>query len=193
MKKTTLAFGTKINCSFAALAAVLALTVWFGFHTAGSLSDSLENATGKTLQKIELAGSLDTAVSDMATSGRGVIMFAYAKDSNQGAGSKELFRKSSESFRKALAEIGPLLVTEEGKRLVAHLESGFAQWVPAYAEMEQLADAGNPDGAVKVLVEKIKPQYLTLDADSEQLISVKKTLVEEIASRRAIRSLLPDG
>ena len=57
MKRNTLAFGTKINCTFAALAAVLALTVWFGFHTAGSLSDSLENATGKTIRKIELAGA----------------------------------------------------------------------------------------------------------------------------------------
>ena len=56
MKKSTLTFGAKINCTFATLAAVLALTVWFGFHTAATLSDSLDNATGKTLRKIELAG-----------------------------------------------------------------------------------------------------------------------------------------
>ena len=36
MKRDTLTFGAKINCTFAALAAVLALTVWFGFHTAGT-------------------------------------------------------------------------------------------------------------------------------------------------------------
>ena len=35
MKRNTLAFGTKINWTFAALAAVLALTVGFGFYTAG--------------------------------------------------------------------------------------------------------------------------------------------------------------
>jgi hypothetical protein len=39
MKRDTLTFGAKINCTFAALAAVLALTVWFGFYTAGSLAD----------------------------------------------------------------------------------------------------------------------------------------------------------
>ena len=198
MKKDSLAFSTKINCTFAALAAVLAVTVWFGFHTAGSLSNSLENATGKTMRKIVLAGRLDTAISDMAAGGRGVILFTYAKDSNQGAASKELFRKSSETFRATLAEIGPLLVTEEGKRLVARLEAGFAQWIPAYAEMEQLAYTGNPDGALKVLVEKIKPHYVALGADSDELIAVNKRLVEEdrqsardqIASTRWIMLLL---
>ena len=34
MKRDKLSFGTKINCTFAALATVLALTVWFGFRTA---------------------------------------------------------------------------------------------------------------------------------------------------------------
>ena len=61
MKRDTLTFGAKVNCAFAALAVVLTLTVWFGFHTSESLADSLENATGKTTRKIELAGMLDTA------------------------------------------------------------------------------------------------------------------------------------
>src|ERR1039458_2179045 len=81
MKKDSLTFGAKINCTFATIAAVLALAVWFGFQTAGSLSDSLESATGKTLRRIELAGILNTAESDMAVGQRGVVMFTYAKDS----------------------------------------------------------------------------------------------------------------
>src|SRR6267154_1096270 len=101
MKRSSLTFGAKINCTFAALAAVLALTVWFGFHTAASLSDSLENATGSTARKIELAGTMDTAVSDMLAGGRGVIMFTYAKDISQRAAAKQLFRESSAAFRKA--------------------------------------------------------------------------------------------
>jgi methyl-accepting chemotaxis protein len=198
MKRDNLTFGAKINCAFAALAVVLALTVWSGFHTAASLTDSLENATGKTQRKIELAGALDTAVSDMASSGRGLIMYTYAKDSNQCAVAKQLFRKSSESFRKSLGEISPLLVTEEGKRLVAHLEAGFAIWVPAFAELEHLTDAGNPDDAVKVLAEKIRPHYVALGQDSDKLIAINKTLVEEdrlsaesqVASARWIMFLL---
>ena len=198
MKRDSLTFGAKINCTFAALAAVLVLTVWFGFHTAGSLADSLENATGKTLRKIELAGILNAAEANMAVGQRGVIMFAYAKDSSQSTTSGQLFRENSDSFRKALAEIGPLLVTEEGKQLLSHMEAGFALWIPAYSELEQMADAGNPDGAAKVLVEKIKPHYLSLGEDGRKLVEVNKTLVErerqsardQVASSRWIMLLL---
>ena len=172
MKKDSLTFGAKINCTFATIAAVLALAVWFGFHTAGSLSDSLESATGKTLRKIELAGILNTAESDMAVGQRGVVMFTYAKDSGQTTSAKQLFRTSSETFRKALVEIGPLLVTEGGKQIASKMEAGFALWLPGYAELEQLADAGNPDGAAKVLLEKTKPLYLALGEYGGKLVAI---------------------
>src|SRR5665647_1825043 len=126
MKSNTLAFGTKINCTFAALAAMLGLAIWFGLHTTGSLADSLEKTAGITARKIELAGILNTAESDMAVGQRGTIVYSYAKDSGQSAGSKQLFRDSSESFRKALAEICHILVTDEEKQLVSHMEAGFA-------------------------------------------------------------------
>ena len=178
MKSNTMAFGAKINCTFAALAAVLAISICFGFHTAGSLADSLEKTAGITARKIELAGSLNTAESDMAVGQRGTIVFSYAKDSGQSAGSKQLFRESSESFRKALAEIGPILATDEEKQLVSHMEAGFSLWLPAYSELEQLADAGNPDGAAKVLLEKIKPQYLALGEDSRRLVALQRKIME---------------
>ncbi|MCX6627172.1 MAG: MCP four helix bundle domain-containing protein, partial [Candidatus Solibacter sp.] len=198
MKKDKLTFGAKINCTFAALAAVLALTVWFGFHAEGSLADSLENATGKTLRTIELLGTLNTAKSNMAVGNRSVLLFTYTKDSSEITWSKQLFRASSESFRKVLAEIGPLLVTEEGKQLMAHMEAGFAVWLRSYSELEQLADAGNPDGAVKVLLEKIKPNYLALGEDCTKLVEINNKLIEEerqtarnqVASSRWIMLLL---
>jgi methyl-accepting chemotaxis protein/methyl-accepting chemotaxis protein-1 (serine sensor receptor) len=198
MKKDSLTFGAKINCTFATIAAVLALAVWYGFHTAGSLSDSLESATGKTLRKIELAGILNTAESDMAVGQRGVVMFTYAKDSGQTTSAKQLFRTSSETFRKALVEIGPLLVTEGGKQIASKMEAGFALWLPGYAELEQLADAGNPDGAAKVLLEKTKPLYVTLGEYGGKLVAINHKLIDEerqsardqVASSRWIMLLL---
>jgi methyl-accepting chemotaxis protein/methyl-accepting chemotaxis protein-1 (serine sensor receptor) len=198
MRRDKLTFGAKINLTFAALAAVLALTVWFSFHTAGSLSDSLENTTGKTLRKIELAGTLNAAEASMAVGQRGAIMFTYAKDPTEGIAQRQLFHESSEKFRKALAEVSPLLVTEEGKQLVSHMEAGLALWVQAYSEMEHLLDAGNPDGATKVLLEKIRPHYVALGNDSKKLIEINDKLIEDerllvrdhIASSRWIMFLL---
>ncbi len=174
MKREKLTFGAKINWTFAALAAVLALTVWFGFHIAGSLSDSLENATRKTTRRIELAGALNTAKSDMAVGQLAVV----AVHLRQGC-PKALLRSSSsagplESFRKALADFKPLIATEEGRQLVSHLEGTLALWLPAYSEMEQLADAGKPDEAARVLKDKVKPQWLALAADCTRLIEIQQ-------------------
>jgi methyl-accepting chemotaxis protein len=198
MKRDNLTFGAKIHCTFAALAAVLALTVWFSFHAEGAIADSLENATGRTLRKIELLGIMNTAESDMAVGQRGAVMFTYAKDAGQSSSARQLFRKSAESFRKALSELGPLLVTDEGKQIMSHMDAGYAQWLPAYSELEQLLDAGNPDGAAKVLLEKAKPFYLSIGEDCGKLIEINKKLVEDdrqaaqsqIASTRWIMLLL---
>jgi methyl-accepting chemotaxis protein/methyl-accepting chemotaxis protein-1 (serine sensor receptor) len=179
MKKNTLTFGAKINCAFAALAALLALTVWFGFHTTGSLQELLENSSGKTARKIELAGALNTAESDMAVGQLAVVLFTYAKDPAQAAGSKHIFRENAETFRKALAEIHPLVITDEGKQLLAHMEAGFALWLTAYTELEQMADAGNPEGAAKVLAEKTKPQWLALGEDCTKLTAIQNTQISE--------------
>ena len=62
-----LTFGAKINCTFAALAAVLALTVWFGFHTDGHLCRTRSNMRPeKHSARSNWRDVLNTAASDMA-------------------------------------------------------------------------------------------------------------------------------
>jgi methyl-accepting chemotaxis protein/methyl-accepting chemotaxis protein-1 (serine sensor receptor) len=198
MKRSTLTFGAKINCTFAALAAVLALTVWFGFYSEASLSDSLDTATGKTLRKIELAGQLNAAEADMAVGQRGAVMFTYAKDPSQSAVSRQLFRESSERFRKALAEVEPLLVTEEGKQITSRMETRFGLWLPAYADLERLLEAGDAEAGAKLLTEKIKPYYVDLGEDCKKLVEVNNKLIQQerqaatdrVASSRWITFLL---
>jgi len=177
MKRKTLAFGTKINLTFAALAAVLALTVGVGFYTAETLSDSLENATGKTLRKIELAGALNTAKSNLSVGTRSIVLFTYAKESGQVSAAKQTFNENVELFQKAIAEINPLLTTEEGKQVVSTIEARFGQFLQGYREVEQLVDAGNPDQAIKVLIEKTRPQSLALGGDCTKLLELNNRLI----------------
>jgi methyl-accepting chemotaxis protein len=186
MKRNNLTFGAKIYSTFAALAVALALTVWLGFRAEGILAESLNDATGKTLRKIELAGILNTAESDMAVGQRGVVLYAYTKDSNQINEAKQLFRENSEEFRKALAETSPLLVTQEGKQLLSRMEATLGLWLSAYSEMEHFVDAGNPDAAAKVLQEKVRPFYHALGADATNLVEINKRIVE--ADRQAAQS-----
>jgi methyl-accepting chemotaxis protein len=198
MKRNSLTFGAKINCTFAALAAVLALTVWFGFHATGTLQALLENATGQTTRKIELAGALNGAESDMAVGHRGVVLFTLLKDASQTNASKTLFRESSSTFRKALTEITPMLITADAKQIASHMEAGLTLWLSAYAELERLSDAGDSTGAAKVLLEKLKPQYLALAEDCDKLTDINNRLIkadreaaaDQVAANRWIMLLL---
>ena len=179
MKPSTLSFGAKITCTVAALALVLVLTILLAFRANGSMADSLEKSAGVTMRKILLAGILDTAVSDMAAGGRGLIMYTYAKDPTNSAAAKQLFRDSSGTFRKAMTELRSSLNTEEGSQLTLEMDSGFSLWLSAFSEVDQLTGAGNPDGAVRVLAEKIKPQYQALRADGDKLIEVYTKLIKD--------------
>ncbi len=197
MKRDSITFGAKVNCTFAALAAVMAVTVWFAFHTAGSLAGSLDN-TRKTARKLELLGILNTAESDMAVGQRGAVLFTYAKDSSQANAASQLFRESSEKFRQALAELGPLLVTAEGRQVVSSMEADFAQWIQSYSGLGPLLDAGNADAGAKLLVDKLRTQYLSLGEDCAKVVELNNKLIEDeslsvhdqVASSRWIMLLL---
>jgi methyl-accepting chemotaxis protein/methyl-accepting chemotaxis protein-1 (serine sensor receptor) len=178
MKKNTIAFGTKISFTFAALAAVLALTVGFGFYSEGALSDSLDSVTGRTVRKIQLAGTLNTARCNMAVATRTTILYSFAKDPAQIAPARQLFQESSESFRKSLAEIVPLLTTEEGRQLAANMEANSEKFARGFAEVQQQIDAGSPEGATKVFAEKTKPYYVALGEDAPKLVALAIKVME---------------
>ncbi|MEO8370481.1 MAG: methyl-accepting chemotaxis protein, partial [Candidatus Solibacter sp.] len=179
MKRDGLTLGTKIYCTFAALSAVLALTAWFGFHTQSTLSDALTLATGKTQRKIELAGDLNTAKSDMAVATRNTIIFTYAKNSAQVAASKVDFQRAAETLRKSMSELTGLVVTDEGRQLASRMEAEFNQWQQVYAELMQLAEAGNAEAASQTLQDRAKPHYIAMAADAEKMIEINKKLVDE--------------
>jgi methyl-accepting chemotaxis protein len=143
-----------------------------------TLQALLENATLKTARKVELAGTLNTSQANMAVGQLAEVLYGYAKDSNEVSGSKRIFRESSESLRKALDEVKPLLVTEAGQQAVSHMEQEFALWLNAYAELQQLADAGNTDGAAKVLAEKTKLHWSAIGEDCRKLLDIQHKLIE---------------
>jgi len=178
MKNDAFTFGAKINGASAALSVVLGLAVGYSFYTLGTVSDSFDSVAGKTARKVELAGAMNAAEADMAAGQRGMIAFTYAKDAARASTAKQHFRESAESFRKALAELTPILVTDEGKQLASHMEAEYALWLPAYSEVEQLADAGNPDGATKLLTEKITQHYVALGEDCKKLVALEIRILD---------------
>jgi methyl-accepting chemotaxis protein/methyl-accepting chemotaxis protein-1 (serine sensor receptor) len=165
MKKNTLTLGTKLTFSFAALTVMLTLMAWSALNTVGTAGDLFNHTANTTARKLVLAGNMNTAQSDMAVAQRGVVLSTYAKNPEHVAAAKKLFSESVGKFRDALAEIRPLLVTDQGKRLISSAEADVSNWQAAYAEMERNADAGNPDLAAKILSDRIYPLFMAVGND----------------------------
>jgi methyl-accepting chemotaxis protein len=198
MKKNNLTLGTKLTLSFGALTVMLTVVAWSGVHTVGAASDLFTNTATVTARKLVLAGEMNTAASNMAVAHRGVVLSTYARSPQHAAEAKRLFSESIGRFRQALAEIRPLLVTDQAKRLTSSAEAGISYWQAAYSEMERLADAGNPDAAAKILSDKILPMYVTVGQDCTDLSKVfdgllksdQRAAAEQFATSQWIAFLL---
>src|SRR5580704_1370258 len=115
MKLKNLTIGAKMALGTGMLVTVLAVMAWFALHTIGTFNETFDATAGITARKIQLAGEMNTAESDMAAAQRGVVLFTYAKSPEHVAASKALFQQSSSVMQQALAEIRPLLITQRGR------------------------------------------------------------------------------
>jgi len=178
MSKRTLTLGAKLTLSFGGLTAIVILLAWSGSHTVDVGKALFDQTATATAHKLVLAGQMNAAQSDMAAGSWGVLTFTYARDPERVAIAKRLFSGSLQTFRQALAEIRPLLVTEDARRRTPRMEAALNRWQDAYAQMERLVDAGNPDGAAKLSVDQIYPIYISL---GEDCIGLTKTASEVLA------------
>src|SRR5690242_19862988 len=112
MKKRNLTFGTKLGISTGLLGAFLALLAGVSIHSLSTMDEILRRTIDVNARKVKLSGQLNAAESDMAVGQRGVILFTYAKNASGIAAGEAIFQDASARFRKALAEIRPMLVTD---------------------------------------------------------------------------------
>jgi methyl-accepting chemotaxis protein/methyl-accepting chemotaxis protein-1 (serine sensor receptor) len=176
---TKMTIGRKLMLSFAGLI-VLVVTLSFTFlSVVGSLKDVFDIAVNKTATKISLAGTLDTAQSDMLAWQRSMVLFTFAKDPDQFSAALRRFQESSEIANRSVEAIRPLLVDDEGRRIADEARSGLAAWNAAVAEMERRCKAGDPAAALSYGMEHVVPIYDALSRNAARLKEIQAGRLEE--------------
>ncbi len=174
--------GKKLMLSFAGLIVLLVGLSFTFLNVVGTLKDSFDTVVDKTAQKIALAGELNTAQSDMLAWQRGMILNTYSKDTEAVEGSKRKFREAAELANRSLETIRPLLVNDEGKRLVEAAKTSLGAWNSAFAEVERLCIAGEPATAWASAVLHTMPIYVALGKGATRL---KEIQAERLLENRA--------
>jgi methyl-accepting chemotaxis protein/methyl-accepting chemotaxis protein-1 (serine sensor receptor) len=172
-------FGVKLAISTGTLVLVIALTAGLGTRTVSRSTEILDNTTDVLAKKIELAGVLNAAASDMAAAQKSVVLAAFGKDASDLVASESQFERSRQRFQTALSELQPLLSTDRGRELVSHIETTLNAWLPAYAQARQLAESGNSEAAAKVLKEQIRDQSAAVGTDCAELAQLAKGLLQQ--------------
>ncbi len=117
MRLSSVSIGAKMAGGVGGLTLALALTSGFGIRTLSSLGAAYDNAVNRTARKIELAAVINKAGSDMAAGQRGLVLGTYAKNASWAAAQRQVFEDSSAKFKRALADLQPLLTMKTpGKR-----------------------------------------------------------------------------
>ena len=193
MKKTwnrNWSIGTKITACCSVMLLLVSVMGLVSLSTASSINAELVDATQNTARRLQVGGIIDTAGSDMLAGMRGIVMFTYGRMPSRVQGARELFESGASSWQSAMDEVRPLLVTEEGKRLIGQLQNQLNDWNSLIVDVEKAASQNRPDEALKLAITKGLPIYEANTRDSKAFSEVQNQL---LIRKRATAASLYDS
>jgi methyl-accepting chemotaxis protein/methyl-accepting chemotaxis protein-1 (serine sensor receptor) len=110
----------------------------------GALTQKLARVDAK---KVYLAGEISTKTSDILSDERGILLRSMLHDKAKADSYYQAYKESADAFHKAIDELTPLLVTEEGRRITADLRSTSEKSDGLMANLYQLASEEKFDEA----------------------------------------------
>lgn len=169
---TRLTVGEKLTFSFAGmliLFSTLGISTWISLS---KLNQSAETSIVSTSPKLRLFGLVNTAKSDMFLSQRGMVLYSIAKNQDRIDSAKAQYARSREIAEKALEDMRPLLVTDEGKKQWQIIRSGLDEWAGYYQEILHDVETEHIDEALTVGVEKTLPIYQRISTAIDRMNAV---------------------
>jgi methyl-accepting chemotaxis protein/methyl-accepting chemotaxis protein-1 (serine sensor receptor) len=160
------------------LTLVLGSTAWLGLRTIGVLGAAYDNTASRTTRKIELASVIGKASADMAAGQRGLVLGTYAKNAGFADESRQAYEDSATSLKQALADIQPLLNTDDARQTVARIQAEIDRWLPGFAALAKQAQAGDAAAAAKTMW-TTTALYHAVGKDAAHLAAVQRTLLDD--------------
>jgi methyl-accepting chemotaxis protein/methyl-accepting chemotaxis protein-1 (serine sensor receptor) len=143
------------------IGSMLVMSLVLGITSLSSISKltSRLDASHSTGRRIQLAGDIDSAGSDMLAGQRGMIMFALVKNPERVEKARQLFDRGVDVWQRSIEDFRSMPTSEEARNLIDQLQSNLQGWKAAKAEMDRLITSGTPEAAVDVAVQAGVPLY----------------------------------
>jgi methyl-accepting chemotaxis protein/methyl-accepting chemotaxis protein-1 (serine sensor receptor) len=169
--------GKKLGLGFGGIVALLAIMGWSALNTVGNLAAALDREGTRGARKLELAGNISSAASEMAAAERGMLLLS-AGDAAAHA-QEEKFNQVVALIRRSAGEYRNLAVLEQSKRLLDSIDRRVGEWSTTFSQVAELSRTGNHNAAVKLFSERDTAIYDSISSDIGQMIELQKKLTAE--------------
>ncbi len=139
-------------------------------YSINTISRELATSTGLTTEKLALAGNLKAAANIMRTGQRGILLNGFQHDSIGAAATRADYAKKKASALALVASIEPLLVTEEGRRLINQLKSDIERHAASFRQISDLCDSGKLKEAETFYKEQGAPAGAAMERTASEMM-----------------------
>jgi methyl-accepting chemotaxis protein/methyl-accepting chemotaxis protein-1 (serine sensor receptor) len=147
-----------------------------------SLAGSLNTAINKDAVKLDLVNSIRSRTWEMVASMRGVYLWASLKNDERVEGAQSDWDASRKRISEIFQQLRPLLVTEEGQKLLAAIESHYAEYDKV--ALEYMRAAKQRDSAqVGLLAPKAAAVVDRLEKSGDEFRLLQLRLLKESDTR----------
>jgi methyl-accepting chemotaxis protein len=170
--------GKKLTiCIGGMLAVVLALAA-AGWYSNKRLGDELTTAAGMIAHRAVLGGEIRGDVVALREKQRGVIMYALARDSKRADSNRAEFRDHLKSAQAHLAEIMPLLTTENGKNLIVSISADVEKYAGYFEQVSTLVSNGRAMQGLAIYRDTGSPIGAHAEATTAEYIEFQNVLLK---------------
>jgi methyl-accepting chemotaxis protein len=183
-----MSFGKKLTIAFVAmLVATMAVSIaaWTGI---GSMKEELDIANDNTAKKLEILSSATTDVSDQVSWERGLLLRAALKDLDKAGENHTGFVQTSTRLRAELAQLKPLLVSDEAHQDIQQMQTKLEQWVTIHDDLWSKAQQHKFNEAMEIYTSKALPLATEMGDLGDAIIKTVHTLVQEASVSAAAHS-----
>jgi methyl-accepting chemotaxis protein/methyl-accepting chemotaxis protein-1 (serine sensor receptor) len=153
-----------------------------------SLSGTLQTATDITAKKILLGSEIEAQLFRLRSCQRGVMLFEFYKLPEKIRSNKEEFESRTDNTTGLLTQIKPLLVTEQGKKDLAVLETQLPQFRDYFEQVAAADMTGDTNEALKIYNEKSNAAITAMEEAAHDLVEIQKQSMQQSSEQGAAAS-----
>ncbi|MDE3166366.1 MAG: MCP four helix bundle domain-containing protein, partial [Acidobacteriota bacterium] len=165
-----------LGLSFGAIILLLVILGWSSISAVGALEKTIATLGSESARKLELAGIINTAVSDMAAAERGAYIQAASKDTASMEAELKRFQDDLASIGRSTREFRPLVRVAESLRLLDSIDRQSEQWSAGITQVSALLRGGQVDAALRLSESKDTALYTGMGSDTDQLVKLMHTV-----------------